>query len=374
MEGLRMSLVAQDVLTAIVEDVDAKAYAIPTDGTEADGTLSWDSVTLVVAHVTAGGKRGMGYTYADAGAAATVNTLLSEAVKGLNAMDVPACWTAMRQAIRNDGESGIAAMAVAAVDCAMWDLKAKLLGLPLAAMLGQLRKTVPVYGSGGFTSYSLDRLRGELEDWVVEGITRVKMKIGLDIRDENQRVRTAREAIGSDVELFADANGAFDRKAALAMADILARYRVSWFEEPVHHADLEGLRLLRDRCPSGMEVAAGEYGFNLWYFRRMAEAGAVDVLQADASRCGITGFLQAAALCEAFNLPMSAHGAPSLHLHPCCAAGPIRHMEHFHDHVRIEHMLFDGVQKLSQGTLQPDLSRPGLGLELKIPDAERYEA
>ena len=368
-----MSLVVQDVLTATIDEVDAKAYTIPTDGTEADGTLTWDSVTLVLAHATAGGKCGMGYTYADAAAVRVVHDLLADAVKGLNAMDVPAAWAAMRQAVRNNAESGIAAMAVAAVDNALWDLKAKLLGLPLATMLGQVRKTVPVYGSGGFTSYSMDRLRGQLEDWVIEGISRVKMKIGRDIRDENQRVRTAREAIGSDTELFVDANGAFDRKAALAMADILARYRVSWFVEPVHLSVLEGLRLLRDRCPAGMEVTAGEYGFNLWYFRRMVEAGAVDVLQADATRCGITGFLQTAALCDAFNLPMSSHCAPSLHLHPCCAAGPIRHMEYFHDHVRIEHMLFDGVPKLSQGVLQPDLTRPGIGLDLKLADAERYE-
>jgi L-alanine-DL-glutamate epimerase-like enolase superfamily enzyme len=107
----------------------------------------------------------------------------------------------------------------------------------------------------------------------------------------------------------------------------------------------------------------------------MLEAGAVDVLQADATRCaGITGFLQVGALCDAFGMPLSAHTAPSLHLAPCCALGPVRHVEYFHDHVRIEQMLFDGAQRpRGDGCLYPDLSRPGLGLELKRPDASRFE-
>jgi L-alanine-DL-glutamate epimerase-like enolase superfamily enzyme len=107
----------------------------------------------------------------------------------------------------------------------------------------------------------------------------------------------------------------------------------------------------------------------------MIQAGAVDVLQADATRCaGITGFMHVAALCEAFCLPLSAHTAPLLHLHPCCAAGFMRHLEYFHDHVRIERMLFDGVPEPINGELRPDLSRPGMGFEFRRADAERYAA
>jgi L-alanine-DL-glutamate epimerase-like enolase superfamily enzyme len=159
----------------------------------------------------------------------------------------------------------------------------------------------------------------------------------------------------------------------LAFAETFTEYGVSWFEEPVSSDDLEGLRLLRDRAPTGMNIAAGEYGYDLFYFRRMLDAGAVDVLQADATRCaGITGFLRVGALCEARPLPLSAHCGPSLHAHPCCAVGPVRHVEYFHDHVRIEHMLFDGALTPVNGALRPDLSRPGLGLEFKRADAERY--
>src|SRR4051794_37878134 len=199
------------------------------------------------------------------------------------------------------------------------------------------------------------------------------MKIGTHPGDDVARVRAAREAVGPNVELFVDANGAYSRKQALAQAEAFAKLGVSWFEEPVSSDDLAGLRLLRDRFPAGMDVAAGEYGYALGYFRRMLEAGAVDVLQADASRCaGITGFLQVAALCQAHHLPLSAHCAPSLHVHPCCAALPLRHLEYFHDHARIEHLLFDGAPSPVAGVLCPDLSRPGLGLEFKVQDAERF--
>src|SRR3954453_9724045 len=127
-----------------------------------------------------------------------------------------------------------------------------------------------------------------------------------------------RRAIG-DCQLFVDANGAYTRKQALAEAAAFGEHGVSWFEEPVSSDDLDGLRLLRDRGPAGMAIAAGEYGHDAAYFRRTLEACAVDVLQADATRCGgITGFMQAVALCEAYGVPLSSHCAPSLHLPLMC--------------------------------------------------------
>jgi L-alanine-DL-glutamate epimerase-like enolase superfamily enzyme len=265
-------------------------------------------------------------------------------------------------------------MAVSAVDTALWDLKARLLRLPLVALLGAVRDSVPVYGSGGFTSYPIDRLREQLGGWVARGIGMVKMKVGTDPAADPERVRAAREAIGPDAGLFVDANGAYDRKQALAFAELVAgEYGVGWFEEPVSSEDLDGLRLLRDRAPAGMDIAAGEYGDGLPYFRRMLAAGAVDVLQPDATRCGgITGFMRAGALCQAHGVPLSAHTAPSIHAHACCALPTARHIEYFHDHVRIEAMLFDGAREPVDGRLRHDLSRPGLGLEIKEGEAARY--
>jgi L-alanine-DL-glutamate epimerase-like enolase superfamily enzyme len=352
----------------------ASAYTVPTDAPESDGTLEWNSTTLVLVEIEAGGRHGIGYSYADDATATLVNSLLAKVIEGRDALDIPGAWSAMLTSIRNLGRGGIGAMAVSAVDNALWDLKAKLLELPLFKLLGAVREAVPVYGSGGFCSYSDAQLKEQLGGWADDGITMVKMKVGREPQRDPARARVARKAIGDDVQLFVDANGAYSRKQALQMAEVFARdCDVRWFEEPVTSDDLEGLRLLRDRAPAGLDIAAGEYGYTPWYFRRMLAAGAVDVLQADATRCaGLSGFMQASALCEAFNLPLSAHCAPALHAHPACAARPLRHIEYFHDHVRIENMLFDGVLQPEHGALRPDASRPGFGLEFKHADAEKY--
>jgi L-alanine-DL-glutamate epimerase-like enolase superfamily enzyme len=276
--------------------------------------------------------------------------------------------------VRNLGSRGICATAISAVDAALWDLKARLLDLPLVTLLGSARDGIDVYGSGGFTSYPIDRLTTQLAGWVEDGIDRVKMKVGAHPSEDLSRVRAARDAIGK-AELFADANGAYTRKQAIAMADEFAACGVSWFEEPVSSDDLEGLHLLRDRAAPGVDIAAGEYGYDTFYFRRMLDAGAVDVLQADATRCaGITGFLHAAALARSFGVPFSAHCAPALHLHVGCAVANLRHLEYFHDHARIEGMLFDGAEVPRDGKLHPNLRRPGMGLELRRKEAARYAA
>ncbi len=356
-----------------IERVDVSAYTIPTDYPETDGTFDWNSTTLVIVQASAGGLESLGYAYADPATARLIKDVLIEVVLGHDAMAVSDVWNAMVRAIREVGRSGIASTAISAVDLALWDLKARLLGLPLVSLLGSVREAVPVYGSGGFTSYSISQLQEQLGNWVASGIPRVKMKVGRDPAEDVDRVRSARQTIGAQAELFVDANGAYSRKQALAFAEAFAQYGVTWFEEPVSSDDLEGLRILRDRGPSGMEIAAGEHGYDLFYFRRMLEAGAVDVLQADARRCGgITGLMRVAALCEADAVPLSSHTAPSLHVHPGCALAPIRHIEYFHDHVRIEQMLFDGALTPINGALHPDRSRPGLGLEFKRADAEPY--
>jgi L-alanine-DL-glutamate epimerase-like enolase superfamily enzyme len=361
---------------APVEALEVGAYTVPTDAPEADGTLSWEETTVVVVRARAGDEHGLGYTYADVSTAKLVQAKLAGVVEGRDAMSPQSSWLAMVGAIRNLGRPGISSMAIAAVDLALWDLKARLLGLPLCKLIGMAHDHVPVYGSGGFTAYSLGRLQEQLAGWAERGIPRVKMKVGSVPGDDPERVRCARDAIGPNAELFVDANGAYSRKQALALAErFRADARVSWLEEPVSSDDLEGLRLLRDRAPSGMAIAAGEYGYDANYFRRMLEAGAVDVLQADVTRCaGITELLRVDGLCRARSLPLSLHCGPAIHLHPGLALGQLVHLEYFHDHVRIEHLLFDGVVSPRQGALHPDLSRPGNGLELKRSDAERYAA
>lgn len=355
--------------------VRASAYKIPTDKPEADGTIAWDSTTLVVVEVSGGNLIGLGYSYADASITALIDTTLAKTIDGLDAMDPQAAWRAMQRAVRNLGREGLAATAISAVDAALYDLKARILDLPLATLLGAYRDAVTIYGSGGFTSYSDGELETQLADWVSgDGCAFVKMKVGTDPDDDPRRVALAKAAIG-EATLFVDANGAYSVKQALTLAAHFADENVGWFEEPVSSDDLRGLRAVRERSPVEMDIAAGEYAYTISYVREMLEAGAVDVQQADVTRCGgVTAFLQIAAVCEAFHIDLSGHCAPALHLHVACAVPRLRNLEWFHDHVRIEHMLFDGAPIPKYGVIRPDLARPGNGLVFKHQDAARYAA
>lgn len=359
-----------------VERLEVAAYRIPTATPEADGTISWDATTMVLVEaVASSGQRGLGYTYASAAAAPLIRELLAPLVVGRAVDDLRATWGAMIAAVRNVGRPGIASTAISAVDTALWDLKAHLAGQALFILLGAHRHEVPIYGSGGFTTYAEKQLVEQLAGWVEEGIPRVKMKVARDWGtkpDEDlARVGAVRKAIGPNAELFVDANGGYTVKQATEMARRFAEYDVTWFEEPVSSDQRDQLAFVRQHVP--MRVAAGEYGYDPWYFREMLVAEAVDVLQADATRClGVTGFLEAGVIAHSFAIPFSAHTAPSLHAQVGCVVPEILNVEYFYDHARIEEMFFDGVPRRVDGCLCPDPNRPGLGLELKRADAERF--
>ncbi|MDE2471504.1 MAG: mandelate racemase [Bradyrhizobium sp.] len=357
-----------------IRNVRAEAFTVPTDRPEADGTIAWNSTTLVLVEVEGGGKVGLGYTYSGACIAGLIREKLAATITGKDAMAPQACFVAMQRAVRNLGREGLAATAISAVDIALHDLKARLLDLPLVVVLGARRASIPIYGSGGFTTYSDSELEEQLGGWVArQGCAFVKMKIGSQPERDPHRVAVAKRAIGEHASLFVDANGAYGPKQAVQMANTFAQQDVAWFEEPVSSDDLQGLATVRRHAPAGMEVAAGEYAYTSDYVRTMLEAGAVDVQQADATRCGgVTGFLQIGALCDAFHVDLSGHCAPALHLQIACATPRIRHLEWFHDHVRIERMLFDGAPQPRNGQIAPDLAAPGNGLVFKRADAAVY--
>jgi L-alanine-DL-glutamate epimerase-like enolase superfamily enzyme len=362
-------------MAVTIDSGNARAFTIPTDAPEADGTIAWNATTLVIVELRAAGTTGIGYTYGHNASAAVARDLIEKHCIGGDPMDTNAFFSAMRISQRNYGAEGIGATALSAVDIAIWDLKAKLINLPLASLLGTVRQLAPVYGSGGFTSYTDDELLKQLAGWIAQGIPRVKMKVGTDPDQDGHRMAIAREAIGDEAKLFIDANGAYSRKQALYVAERAhAEQNITWFEEPVSSDDLAGLNLLRNRAPAGMDIAAGEYGWNAAYLSRMIQAEAVDVIQADATRCGgVTGFMETAAIASAHPIPLSAHCGPTIHMHLACAARPLRHVEYFHDHVRIESMLFEGFcPAQTDGCMHPDFTRPGLGIQLKQKDAERF--
>jgi L-alanine-DL-glutamate epimerase-like enolase superfamily enzyme len=364
--------------TAPIDSLAVTAYTVPTDAPEADGTLTWGSTTIVLVEVRSGEVCGTGWTYGPPACARVISDQLTDVVLGGDALDVGGAFDGMVKAVRNAGRPGVAGYAISAVDVALWDLKARLLGLPLYRLLGAVRDEVPVYGSGGFTSYGDDQLRNQLAGWVHrQHIIRVKIKIGeawgTRMARDLERMAQAREVVGPDVELFVDANGGYDRKQAIRVIRAAADLDIRWFEEPVSSDDLDGLREIRDAVAP--DVTAGEYGYDLTYFRRMCAAGAVDCLQADVSRCGgITEWVRVAAIAAAHHLEISGHCAPHLHVHAAMATPNLRHLEWFHDHVRIEEMFFDGALDPTGGALRPHSTAPGHGLHLRRELVSRYQA
>ncbi|WP_129311207.1 enolase C-terminal domain-like protein [Streptomyces sp. L2] len=360
-----------------IDAVDVHAFEVPTDGPdgkEQDGTLEWDSTTAVLVRVHAGGRTGLGYTYGDVSVASFVTSKLAPLLHGEDVTAPAALSELMARQIRNAGRPGVGAMAVSAVDVALWDLKARLLDLPLTHVLPSYHDRVPVYGSGGFTNYPLDRLADQLTGWAEQGIPRVKLKTSREPGQDPERLAAVRKAVGDGTELFTDANGALSRKEALYWARRFhEEWDVRWFEEPVSSADVTGLRMLCEAGPGRLEIAAGEYAYTLQDFTNLVEGRCVDCLQADVTRCGgITGVLRAAGLADAHHLDLSAHCAPAVSAHAFCAVRRLRHLEYFHDHVRVERLLFDGTLSPDGGALRPDPGRPGLGLDVKWSDAEPY--
>ncbi len=356
-----------------IDAVAVTPYRVPAQSEEADGTLRWDATELIVVTVQAGGEQGLGYSYTSALAAATlVRDKLADCILGESAFALPRLWSRLNDTLRNAGRPGLGLMAISAVDIALWDLKARLLAQPLVNLLGRMHESVPLYGSGGFVNYTDDELTQQLCGWAGQGISAVKMKIGSGITEDLRRAALSRSELGADIALMVDANGVYTSRDAAALIDGLAECDVRWLEEPVSSDDLMQLRWLRDRAPGAMAITAGEYGWDAIYFRRMLEAQAVDVLQADATRCGCTGLLAASSLCAAFGVPLSTHCAPAIHATLGACLPPLRHIEYFHDHVRLEAVFFEGIAPLRDGVLWPRSDQPGHGLSLRVADAEGY--
>lgn len=358
-----------------VTTVRAAAYEVPLPQPETDGTLAWSATTVVVATVEAAGQAGMGWTYGPSAIKTVIGDLLAPAVTGLDPTDVGRAHLRMRRAGRNAPTPGLTSYAISAVDVAMWDLKARLFGVPLTRLLGRQRPRVPLYGSGGFTSMTYEQLKAVLSDWVdVEGMRAVKIKIGEDrggnVRRDLDRIALSRATIGDQVALMVDANGGYDTKQAIAVADRFAEHGVVWFEEPVSSDRLADLALLRSMLR--LEVTAGEYGTTPEYFQQMCAAGAVDCLQPDATRCGgYTGVLAASAVADSYGLAISTHCGPNLHAPVCLAVPNLRHAEYFADHAYVDRILFDGIAAPVDGELPVQDTEPGHGIRLR-PDADTH--
>ena len=280
--------------------------------------------------------------------------------------NIGAGWEAMHRACRNLGTRGLVMHALSAVDIAWWDLKARLLDIPLTGLFGAHRTSVPIYGSGGFTTLTDTQLAEQVAWWHSVGCTAMKIKIaeswGTNIDRDLDRVRRLRELAGDDVALMVDANGGYTVGQARRVGAELDDLGVTWFEEPVSSDDTAGLATLRGqlRC----DIAAGEYAADSYEISSLLPV--VDCLQLDATRCGgYTGWLAGAALAQARNLEVSAHCAPALHAPVAAAIPNLRHIEWFADHARLEPFLVDGGPTATEGALILDNNaRPGHGMSI----------
>ncbi len=358
-------------LTAAVTAVDSAVFRFPTERPEADGTLQWDSTVAVVATIRSGELTGCGWTYSTPAAAAVIRDHLATAVVDRDAFDLPGAWAAMHRTCRNLGTRGLVMQAISAVDIALWDLKARLLDVPLGRLFGLARELVPVYGSGGFTTMTDAELEQQVGGWLAAGCTEMKIKVGESWGNNVERdlARTAlvRKLAGDDVSVMVDANGGYSRGQARRVGRCLDELGVVWFEEPVSSDDLDGLASVRAAVQC--DVAAGEYAAN--EYDAAALCPVVDCLQLDATRCGgYTGFQRAAAVAAAHNLQVSAHCAPALHAPIAVATPNLRHVEWFADHARLEPLLADGVPTVTGGTMRLAASA-GHALTLRS-DAQRF--
>ncbi len=348
-----------------IAQVSTAAYRFPTPQPEADGTLQWEATIAITVTLQAGGHAGLGWTYSSAAAATVIQEKLTSVVRDRDAYDITGGWTAMHRVCRNLGTRGLVMHALSAVDIAWWDLKARLLNVPLTALMGSSRSEVPVYGSGGFTTLTDAQLAEQVAGWQSAGCTAMKIKIGeswgTNLARDLTRVAQLRELAGQDVELMVDANGAYSTAQGRRVGADLDQLGVSWFEEPVSSDDTAGLANLKAalRC----DVAAGEYAADLYDIQALLPV--VDCLQLDVTRCGgYTGWLRGAALAQAHNLQVSGHCAPSLHAPVAATIPNLRHVEWFIDHARLEPLLVDGAPEVHDGALRPHSDEPGHGMRL----------
>lgn len=356
-----------------ITDFKVSCYRVPVaTEIESDGTLEWRSTTMVFLELQAGSTQGYGYTYGHRGLGLLIHELTSSLVVGQNALDLPRIRGHLQRQIRNEGRQGESAMALAAIDLALWDLKSKILQIPLEDILGRCRDRIEIYGSGGFTSYSKNELEKQMRGWKDQGLRRFKMKVGTDPSQDAERVRFVRSCLGPESELMVDANEAYTSSQALALASSFSTEGVRWFEQPIDSRDWQGLAELRRRLPAGMQLATGEYIYDSWQTRKILHAEAADVIQLDATRCqGFSGFLEAAAVCESYGLKISSHCAPSLHRILGLVVPGMLHLEYFFDHVRIEQMFFGEALNPREGFLGP-VEGLGLGIHPQRKAMEKF--
>ena len=332
--------------------------------------------TQCYVHILAdNGLQGLGLGGGAQAARELIERTLKPRLLGQDPLHIERLWDEMFWAIRGVGRKGLAFCALSAVDIALWDLKAKFFEVPLYRLLGPYTETVPIYGSGGWTHFSVDELIAEQVGYVERGMRSVKMKVGKDFgqseREDIQRLAAVREAVGDDVELLIDANNGYYAKQAIRMAAEFAPYRVGWFEEPVLADDIEGLAAVARAID--IPVATGEHEYTKYGFKDLIARGGADIVQPDVGRCGgVTEWMKVAHLAHAFNLPVAPHAYQLVHLHLACATPNLRIVEYLGVVAEMDEIVYRDVPQPEGGMLSPFADKPGLGLALDPVAVDKY--
>ena len=340
-------------------------------------TPKTDGRSQLFVHIyTDEGYEGLGMAEATPGTRQVIQDALSRILIGKDPSDIEKLWDQMFWAVRGFGRKGVAFCAISAVDIALWDLKGKILGLPLYKLLGAYTDSVPIYGSGGWTNFTEKELIQEMEGYIESGINRVKMKVGKDYgkseREDINRVEAVRKAVGDDVTIFLDANNGYYKKQAIYMAKEFEQFQVGWLEEPLIPDDIGGMANVSQA--THIPIASGEHEYTKYGFRDLVQRGGADIVQPDIARVGgVTEWMKIAHLCQAFNLPIAPHAMQLPHLHVACAIPNLKAVEYMNTQLEGDRIWYTEFPEQRNGMWSPFKDKPGLGLELDHYSISKYQ-
>ena len=349
-----------------IEAVRTDSYRVPLEHVLSDSTHGdiphFELVTVRVRD--AEGAEGMGYTYAvnsgGAAFAALIEGYLGPLLIGRDADETERLWQDMWWKLHYSGRGGHATSAISAVDIALWDLRARRVGLPLWRSLGGYDPKVPVYAGGIDLDFTIEALLEQADRFQAEGFRAIKMKAGRpSLSQDVERVRRMREHLGDEFPLMVDANMKWSADQAIRAAHAFEPFNLLWLEEPTIPDDVAGhVRVVREgRTP----VASGENIHTLYEFSTLMAAGGLTYPEPDVTNCGgVTIFRKIGALAEAHNLPLTSHGAHDITVH-LLAAAPNRTYMEVHG-FSMDRFLAEPMPVVDGFTTAPE--RPGHGIEL----------
>lgn len=353
-----------------ITDIDVTLCETRVKGNFSDSTRRVETIGFAVVEVTTdAGIRGIGVTYHEVGGEA-IREFVKYAVRprliGRSPFETEALFEENSHYMRGVGRKGLAFCAYSAVDIALWDIKGKALGLPLYRLLGGGDPNVPIYASGGWTSYSTEELVAEAKNMVARGYKKIKLKVGVDggrnPSEDVRRVAAVREAIGPDVGFMLDANNVWRAAAAVQFANRVREYNIEFFEEPVFADDIPGLAEFKRG--TDIPLATGEHEYTRYGARDLLLGNAADIIQCDVTRVGgYTEMLRVIAMAQAWNKGFAPHGMEHMHMHLVAAASNGMYLERLFMFEEVVRNVYKNAPEPVNGILTiPD--KPGLGLEL----------